>query len=162
MKRRRLLHLALGAGAALLAGCATPSRPSAPADGFWSGRMALQVDQQPAQSFSAIFELRGNARRGGLTLTSPIGSVLAELSWEPGTATLRTGGQTRQFGSVAALAQEATGTALPVQALFDWLAGMQTPVPGWQADLSELAQGRLRARRTDPAPAADLRVVLER
>ena len=161
MKRRAFAAGGL-ATAMALAGCATPTRPSEPAAAFWSGRLALQVDQQPSQSFSALFELRGNARAGELTLTSPIGSVLAELAWQPGQATLRSGGQTRQFASVADLAREATGTAIPLEALFDWLAGVQATVPGWQADLSELAQGRLRARRSEPAPAADLRIALER
>ena len=161
MKRRAFAAGGI-ATAMVLAGCATPTRPSEPAAAFWSGRLALQVDQQPSQSFSALFELRGNARAGGLTLTSPIGSVLAELVWQPGQATLRSGGLTRQFTSVADLAREATGTAIPLEALFDWLAGVQATVPGWQADLSELAQGRLRARRSEPAPAADLRIALER
>jgi outer membrane lipoprotein LolB len=57
---------------------------------------------------------------------------------------------------------EATGSAIPVAALFDWLEGRNTAVPGWQADLSELGQGRLRAQRMQPPPAADLRVVLDR
>jgi outer membrane lipoprotein LolB len=160
VKRRELA--AAFAGALLLAGCATPTRPSEPAAAFWSGRLALQVEDRPSQSFSALFELRGNAGAGELTLTSPIGSVLAVLSWQPGRALLESGGSRREFASVEELATQATGTALPVQALFDWLNGKATPVQGWQADLGGLGEGRLRARRTDPAPAADLRIALER
>jgi outer membrane lipoprotein LolB len=160
VKRRELA--AAFAGALLLAGCATPTRPSEPAAAFWSGRLALQVEDRPSQSFSALFELRGNAGAGELTLTSPIGSVLAVLSWQPGRALLESGGSRREFASVEELATQATDTALPVQALFDWLNGKATPVQGWQADLGGLAEGRLRARRTDPAPAADLRIALER
>ena len=56
---------------------------------------------------------------------------------------------------------EATGAPLPVASLFDWLAGKPTPVPGWEADVSQVAEGRLRARRTEPPPPADLRLVFE-
>jgi outer membrane lipoprotein LolB len=75
---------------------------------------------------------------------------------------LRTNGKTRNFDSVESLVTHATGAAIPVAALFDWLRGIDTPVAGWQPDLSLLAQGRLRARRVEPSPPADLRVVLDR
>jgi outer membrane lipoprotein LolB len=51
---------------------------------------------------------------------------------------------------------------MPVAALFDWLAGVPTPVPGWEPDLAALSDGRIRAHRTQPPPEADLRVVLDR
>jgi outer membrane lipoprotein LolB len=35
-------------------------------------------------------------------------------------------------------------------------------VAGWQPDLQQIAQGRLRAVRTSPQPRADLRIVFER
>jgi outer membrane lipoprotein LolB len=127
----------------------------------WSGRLALQVEDNPSQSFSAGFELKGNAQEGELALYNPLGGTLAALAWAPGSATLRTGNQTRQFGSVDDLAAQATGTAIPVTALFDWLAGTDTPVSGWQADLSQLSAGRLRARRVSPSPVTDLRVALD-
>jgi outer membrane lipoprotein LolB len=149
----------------LLAGCASPPKPSGPVDaltGPWTGRLALQVQDQPGQSFSAGFELKGNAQGGELSLYSPLGGTLAVLTWQPGSATLRSNGQERQFGSVDALVAHATGAAIPVGALFDWLRGIDTPVTGWRADLTQLGQGRLLAKRLDPAPEADLRVVLER
>jgi outer membrane lipoprotein LolB len=157
-------------GAALLvmialAGCATAPKPSGPADaqtGPWSGRLALNVEDKPGDSFSAGFELRGSARAGELTLYSPLGGTLALLAWEPGAATLRTGNNTRQFPSVDALVAHVTGAAIPVAALFDWLRGLDTHVAGWTADLSQLAQGRLAAKRVEPRPEADLRLVLER
>jgi outer membrane lipoprotein LolB len=34
-------------------------------------------------------------------------------------------------------------------------------VAGWHADLSQLPEGRLLARRTNPGPAAELRLILE-
>jgi outer membrane lipoprotein LolB len=84
------------------------------------------------------------------------------LTWAPGSAVLQTAGQRREFPSLDALVASATGSPLPVAALFDWLKGMATPVPGWEPDLSQLADGRIRARRVDPPPVADLRVVLDR
>ncbi len=74
---------------------------------------------------------------------------------------MRSGDQERQFDSIDSLVTGATGTALPVASLFDWLAGSNTAVKGWEADLSQLAQGRLRARRLAPPPLADLRVALD-
>ena len=147
-----------------LTGCASPPRtgPADPITGPWSGRLALQVQDQASQSFSASFELKGSARTGELALFSPLGGTLALLAWAPGEATLRANGQTRQFDSVEALVAHATGSAIPVAALFDWLRGIDTPVPGWRADLSQLGQGRVAAKRLEPPPEADLRVVLER
>lgn len=163
MNRRRMSWL-LGCGLVALSGCATPPRPAdgANENGPWSGRLALQVKDQASQSFAAMFELRGSAESGELTLTSPLGGTLAVLAWAPGTATLRSNGQTRSFPSVDALVTQATGAAIPLAALFDWLRGRNTPVPGWRANLSQLAQGRISAVRHDPQPEADLRVALDR
>ncbi|RYF43563.1 MAG: hypothetical protein EOO27_44210, partial [Comamonadaceae bacterium] len=69
---------------------------------------------------------------------------------------------TRRFDSVDALVQAATGAAIPVGALFGWLAGRDDQIPGWTAELGQLSQGRLQARRDAPLPTADLRVVFER
>ncbi|KQX24349.1 lipoprotein insertase outer membrane protein LolB [Variovorax sp. Root434] len=161
---RRAL-LAMG-GAALLAvaGCAQLSGgPSTrtPSDS-WSGRMSLRIDSEPVQTFAALFELRGSAETGDLTLTTPIGSTLAQLHWAPGEALLKDGSKTRRFDSVDALIEAATGAAIPVGALFGWLAGRNDPVPGWKPDLAQLGNGRLQAVRESPSPRADLRIVFER
>jgi len=156
---------ALGLIAALLAaGCATapPSGATDPALGPWSGRLALRLDSTPPQSFTAAFELKGRPQAGELALLTPLGSTAAQLSWAPGKATLRSGSQVQEFESLDALAAHATGTPLPVAALFDWLAGVPTQAAGWTADLSQLPGGRLQARRTAPPPGADLRLVLDR
>lgn len=148
---------------AVAAGCASP--PKAPTDaagGPWSGRLALQVEDNQRESFSAGFELKGSSKAGELALYTPLGGTLAVLGWAPGSATLRANGQTRDFESVDSLVAHATGAAIPVAALFDWLRGINTPVAGWQADLSLLEQGRLSAQRVAPPPKADLRVVLDR
>jgi outer membrane lipoprotein LolB len=146
----------------LLAGCAVPPRKPVP-EGMqaWTGRLSLNVDGEAGKSFSAGFELRGAPEAGELGLFNPLGGTIALLSWGPGRATLQSNGSTRQFPSLEALAQEATGAPLPVAALFDWLAGKATPVEGWQPDVSQVTEGRLRAQRNSPPPAADLRVLLE-
>jgi outer membrane lipoprotein LolB len=153
---------AAAACALLLGACAAPRTPSAPGVQSWNGRLALNVEGQASQSFSAGFELKGAPETGELRLTNPLGGTAAVLSWAPGRATLESSGNTRQFPSLEALAQEATGAPIPVAALFDWLAGRATAVPGWQVDLSQVAEGRLRAQRTTPPPPADLRLVFER
>ncbi len=148
----------------LLAGCAqTPARPEAQATGQprWSGRLALTVESEPVQSFSAAFELQGDAMRGELRLFSPLGSTLAVLTWTSDSATLSHDGQTLASASLTTLVMQVTGAEIPVRALVDWLGNMTTEVPGWQADLSQLPQGRLQVRRTLPGPIIDLRVRLD-
>lgn len=160
---QRLMALFLWAVCALwLAGCAQPPQSPAGEEDAWSGRIALQVEGQASQSFSAMFELRGNAQRGGLALISPLGNRLAQLEWKDGHAQLISAQETRSSDSLDALLQEVTGTSIPVAALFDWLKGLQTTAPGWRADLSALEQGRLVAHRDDPAPQATLRLALTR
>lgn len=164
-RSRRALLLTMSM-ALWLAGCAQPHRmPSTTAQiTSWSGRLALQLhdDQAEDQSFSAAFELQGSERQGQLTLLSPFGAVLAELQWSPQGAQLRQGGQLRESPSLAVLVQDSVGAALPLGALFSWLAGQPAEADGWQADLTQIAAGRLRAIRTDPLPRATLRLVLER
>ena len=122
--------------------------------------MAIKVEDQPAQSFSAGFELRGSAQIGELSLLSPLGNTVAQLSWQPQSATLRTGGnEQRNCASLEALMQAATGTAIPVAALFDWLNGVAAPVEGWEVDLSQWAKGRVVARRRQPV--TELRLAMD-
>ena len=126
--------------------------------------MAVRIDgvnDSPPQSFSASFDLIGQASTGELILYGPLGTAAAHLNWTPEAATLRSNGTVRHFNSLSELVQQATGTDLPIAALFDWLAGRDLPVPGWQADLSQLSQGRLTARRLHPEPTAELRLIFE-
>lgn len=149
--------------ALLMAACATAPSPAPPDGGpvtSWSGRLALRVDSQPPQSMAASFELAGAPQKGVLTLLTPIGTAAAVLTWAPGSATLQQGADFRSFGSLADMITEVTGTPVPVPALFDWLDGRATAAPGWEPDLSQIAQGRLVARRTQPEPRAELRVIL--
>jgi outer membrane lipoprotein LolB len=165
VNRRRAISGACLALAMVLGGCAQPARTTVPAGvtaSSWSGRLALQVEDAASQSYAAGFELRGSPESGEMKLFTPLGGTLAVLAWAPGTAVLRSSSQERRFESLELLSAHVTGTPIPVAALFDWLAGINTPVPGWEADLSQLAQGRLRARRVQPLPVADLRLALDR
>ncbi|VWX57278.1 Outer membrane lipoprotein LolB [Burkholderiales bacterium 8X] len=162
--KRRLVLGAAGAAALLIAGCAAPVRPRSEGSALaaWSGRLSLRIESEPAQTFAALFDLRGAPAAGELTLTSPIGTILAKAEWSPGEALLRNGSEVRRFDSVEALLQNATGAAIPIEALFAWLAGRDERISGWQPDLSQVAGGRLRAIREAPLPRADLRIVFER
>lgn len=155
--------LAGGSALLLLAGCAAraPATSQAGPQQAWSGRLSLRIDSEPAQTFSAMFELRGTPQAGELILTTPIGSTLGRVHWVPGEALLSDGRSTRRFESLDALIETVTGAAIPVRALFGWLAGTQEAVPGWRPNLSQVGAGRLQATRESPAPQAELRLVFE-
>jgi outer membrane lipoprotein LolB len=148
----------------LLAACATPTRTGGTFDpeNQWLGRLAIKVTGNAPQSLSADFELQGNANTGSLLLLSPLGTAVAQMEWAPGMAQLQQGGSTQQFASLNALVLQATGTELPIAALFDWLHGTATDAPGWRVDLQELPQGKLQAWRDDSMAPASLRILLER
>lgn len=155
MKRR----LAATTLCLFLAACATAPQER-PAQ-FWSGRIGLQVQSEPPQSLHASFELQGNPQSGDLTLLNPVGGIVARLSWNPQQATLERGNERWTQTSVEQLAQQLVQTTLPVQALFDWIEGRAVTHAGWEADLSAREQGRILARRTQPLPTAQLRIVLD-
>lgn len=152
------------AGCAVVSGTRTPNGAEQP---VWRGRLALRVeaDQSGPESapnaFSAGFELRGSPQAGELMLYTPMGSTAAALAWVSGTAVLRQNGAVRHFESLDALIKQTLGTDLPVAALFAWLAGDPLMVAGWSADLSQHGSGRITARRTQPEPVAELRLVME-
>ena len=156
-RRATLLWCALS-----LSGCATTRTPPVDASAHWSGRLALQIESEPPQQWSASFELQGSADQGEMLLFSPIGTTLARLSWTPQAAWLEQGQDKTESSNLQSLSQRLTGTELPIAALFEWLAGKTTQAAGWQADLSAHAQGRLTAKRDTPAPEAVLRIVLDR
>ena len=147
--------------AVLLSACASRLPPALPGEEAWSGRLALNVDSQPPQSFSAGFDLRGAPSAGELQLLSPLGNTLALVVWDSTSAELRQGGQVTRRGNLDELTAELSGTAVPVSALFAWLRGEQGDAPGWQADLTRHAEGRITARRSAPLPMAELRVVFQ-
>jgi outer membrane lipoprotein LolB len=149
----------------LIAGCAsvaTVTRINHATTGPWSGRISIQILSEPAQAFSAGFELEGGSERGRLLLTNPLGNTLGVMSWSPGEAVLESGGQVKRFASMDAMLEATTGAAVPLNALFDWLDGKATPLNGWTADLSRQPAGKIAATRELPAPQVILRMVLDR
>lgn len=158
----RRIWLAALLSSALLAGCAAPPRatPGAGDETVWYGRLALKVAADRPQSFAAGFELRGSAQAGELLLTSPLGQTLAQVTWSPAGAELRQGDTVTRRGNLDQLTTELTGTAVPVQALFDWLRGTGTEAAGWQADLAAFGDGRIQAQRRSPLPEAELRIIV--
>ena len=154
----------------LIAGCAigtgvTSQKGSNSAS--WHGRLFVRVDadsQWPpsqGQSFGSAFELQGNAQQGDLLLLTPLGNTAAMVNWTPAAATLRAGGVQREFKDLSHLIENLFGTPVPVSALFAWLNGQNVSTDGWEVDLSNRSQGSITARRRLPAPAAELRLVLE-
>ena len=161
-----------------LAGCAALPPPAADSQAL-SGRLALQVDAQPdrpAQSLQASFELRGNAERGELRLSTPLGTTLAAAFWGPGEARLVTPQGEKRFDDLDALSRDAFGESLPLRALPDWLQGRPWPGAaeaarplqpgpgfeqlGWSIDLARFDAGQLQASRAGP-PAVRLRAQLD-
>lgn len=160
--RRRLMQTALLTSIpALLIGCATPRLDPEPGMPSWSGRLALRIDSDPPQSFSAGFDLRGTPATGELLLTSPLGQAVATVIWSLEAAEMHQGGQITRRASLDELTSELVGAAVPVGALFGWLRG-ETPVAqGWMADLSRHGEGRITAKRSLPLPTAELRLVFQ-
>jgi outer membrane lipoprotein LolB len=74
---------------------------------------------------------------------------------------LQQGERIQTFADMPGLLQAATGAALPLNAVFDWLKGNPASSPGWDVDLSQHAQGRIRAHRSTPLPAVQLLIVLQ-
>lgn len=161
--RRAVLRGAgiLGA-AALLTACAAPRPPkSGGTSSGWTGRFALTIHNDPVENWSAGFELQGSATEGELRIQSPLGQLLADLRWSGGGAELQQGDRVTKRPTLDALSAELAGGAVPVAALFDWLQGRQAPASGWEADLSRQSEGRVTARRLQPLPTAELRLIFE-
>ena len=168
---------ALAGGLTLaLAACASLAPPAAAPADLLAGRIALRVDGQPERSFSAGFELSGDARQGELLLSGPLGTTAARARWAGDQAVLASAGNETAYPSLDALAAAALGEAIPMAALFDWLRGRPWPGAqasarddgqagfdqlGWRISLLQWADGWLEARRTAP-PVVTVRVRLER
>ena len=162
-----------GAATLLTSGCATLQPPAMARD--LAGRLTVRIDATdavPARSFAADFDLRGDADRGELRLTGPLGATLADVRWRPGAAEMTDANGRRDYPTLEALARDLLGEPLPLGALTDWLRGRPWPgAPharrddgfeqlGWRIALGELAQGLVLARR-DGVPAVQVRARLE-
>lgn len=166
---------------AAFAGCASVPRGSVADLGeTLSGRLSVKVDaagSEQARSVSAAFELQGDAERGRLNLSTPLGSVLAQARWAPGDVVLATPQGETKFDDLDALTREVLGESLPVAALFDWLRGRPWPgaassatVPpaepgfeqlGWSVSLARFDEAWIAARRGQ-APVVTVRAKVDR
>lgn len=166
--RRRLPTWLCTAALLLASGCASPP-PAAPpmptsvpsTGGPWSGRLSLQVDSEPPQGFHAGFELLGSAQAGELKLYTPLGATLASARWSADSALLLRGDEIHAYPDLTTLTAALTGAALPVAELFEWLQGRPAQAIGWSVELGA-NDGRVRASRSEPAPPATLRLILDR
>ena len=158
-RRRWSLGLTGSLMAMAMMGCASPARTERQPSS-WSGRLAIQVDDPSVPSYAAAFELEGSAIQGTLRLLSPLGTVLGQAEWSPGGAELSTGSTRETAQSLDALLLRLTGTALPVAALFDWLQGQATSVPGWRLERLDPEAGRIVAHREQPLPRVSLRIAV--
>ena len=168
--------------ALMLAGCAT--RPAAVdplmSGERFSGRLSVQIealDAEPARSTSGAFELMGNAQRGRLDLSTPIGSTVGRARWEPAGVFLETPQGNSRHPTLMDMTRTMLGEELPVTAMFDWLRGRPWPGAdsvaaasgepagfhqlGWAVDLSKFDQARIVARRSAP-PVVIVQVRLDR
>lgn len=168
------------AAAVLMAGCAIAPKVVDDAGETLSGRLAVRVDAAegtPARSVSATFELQGNARRGRLDLSTPLGSVMAQARWAPGSVVLATPQGETRFDDLDALTRAVLGESLPVAALFDWLRGRPWPGAtsiasaspaepgfeqlGWVVSLARFDAAQIAARRAR-VPVVTVRAQLDR
>jgi outer membrane lipoprotein LolB len=146
-----------------------------------AGRLIVKVaengPQQPARSLNAHFELRGQAQRGALDLSTPLGSLLAQARWEPEAAWLRTPRGETRFDNLDTLSQKLLGQTVPVAALFDWLrARPWAGAPhqaldvaesgftqiGWRVDVSRWAKQSVVTAIRLQAPTVTVSAQLER
>lgn len=167
--------------ALVLAGCASaPTRPPIddPAARHYSGRLAVRVAGDDSRSFSAGFELHGTPEQGRIALNSPLGLRLGEAAWRADRATLHGPDGTREFDSLESLSEELFGDSIPIEALFDWLAGRPYPEVasrpfdgtaeqgfrqlGWDVRTTRLpTDGLLIAERRTPEPVVTVRIKLD-
>ena len=145
LARRRVLALAAAAGtAAILAGCAGPTRIVGDGEAFErTGRFAVNVTEPGAapEAVQGGFAWRDSGRILRLDLVNPLGSTLARIVVEPSRAVLEhADGSTETAADADALLAKVMGTALPVANLRDWLQGRTGAGP--VSDLQTDAQGR--------------------
>lgn len=155
------------------------------ADQRWSGRLVLKLaafGKESAQGVNVSFDLQGNPTQGQLDMSTPMGTLVAQVRWQQAMASLSTADGTESFDSLHVLTQRVLGESLPVATMMSWLQGHPAPSPtwtarsdgqasprqftqaGWQVDLRELDQGTLLAERpgTLDQRGATLRLRLDR
>lgn len=163
--------LAAIVAAAMLGACATKPPLAALEGDRFSGRLAVKVEGDASKSMSASFELEGGPQRGRLSLTTPLGTQVAQARWAPGEVVLAGSGGERVYGDLDELSRDALGESVPLVALFDWLRGRpwagapsrETTTGfeqlGWQIDRQRADEGLIVVTRQ--VPAVTLRVKLD-
>lgn len=147
-----------------IAGCATNTWARSNTTSY-QGRLSLRIASDPPQSLSGVFDISGNAQAGELILSTPLGNTLAKLHWSAESAVLVANGTTNTYASTNELMEQATGTVIPLSALFDWLAGINTPIEGWSTDPANMQNPenlRIVAHRNSPLPTVELRIALDK
>jgi len=184
--RRRLVFA--GLSLAVIAGCASPPRIDAVAEGpsfDRTGRFALLVEHQRGErdAVQGGFAWRDTQGQQWLDLANPLGSTLARIEVRLGRAILtRSDGTTDTAPHADALVEQVLGSPIPVDGLRDWLRGRLAPGSaeqvrrgaddhlerftqnGWQVELSrydELGPRLLRLRRAEAGRDISLRLVID-
>ncbi|HRK36830.1 MAG TPA: lipoprotein insertase outer membrane protein LolB [Burkholderiaceae bacterium] len=151
----------------LIASCAHYKNDKASFDtqnSSWTGRISLRAPGHPLQTsrqFTAAFTLTGSAQAGKLALETPLGSTLAVAQWDASAAELIQGQEVRRYAHMDELTTALTGNPVPLTALFDWIQGKPTQLDGWTPDLTQWAQGRIRATMHGAMGDTELRVLLD-
>lgn len=149
----------------LLGACSTITHDPQLGGNIWTGRLLVRTLSSPPQAFSAGFVLEGQADRGQLSLLSPIGTTVSVIRWDGHSATWQHDRQTTAYPDINTLMQQATGSVIPIGAIFATLNGEQgSSADGWTIDASQLPQNRLHASRqaSDTQAAVEVRIVLDR
>lgn len=139
---------ALAAFATVLTGCATssanlshanvaPYRDTVSLTGHLS--VNYQKDSQP-QSISGKFDWEQAPGRVNVTLASPLGQTIAQISVTPESATLTQANRPpRVAADLDTLTRESLGWSLPVSGLRDWMQGYATNADGTRFTASPAA-----------------------
>ncbi len=161
---------------ALLSACKSPPRPPVllPSAQLqqaqqWQGHLSVKLGafgSLPADGQSFTFFLKATTGEGQLDLMTPLGTQLAQVTWNAQSAHLDSSEGRSSYGSLNELSAQLLGEDIPVQALPHWLQGVPAPelatsqvLPdqsgfeqaGWQIDTRLLMQGRLQATRAETA-----------
>ena len=111
----------------LIAACATPTPSAHDAAGFErQGRFAMRAQSPFEQPKAVQGNFRWQQTRTGwvLSLSSPLGATLAQLTVDSTGAALRTpDAPDQRAASATALLQQAIGEPVPIDALEDWIQG---------------------------------------
>lgn len=130
-------------------------------DAFYEGRLSVTVDAGKPQTWSAPFSLRGRPEEGRLALYSPFGSTVALVQWDAHAARLEASGQSRSYPSVEQLLEQELKVGIPLESLFDWLAGRDTPAPGWTTQGVSTQERERIFVRSQPQPEVTVKVLLD-